>query len=603
MKSNSKSVSKILVCVLLVALLVIGTFTLVACNKKKGGSTAPYTSTDPVTGQTVLNLDNVPVQASTTLSESYTDITMDTKYISTGDYISAPNGLKIIVVLDSTSTDTNGNVYYLYDVYNKRIINQDIAFAYYYTNSYMSYGNNYSDRVYYFRVGHKNDTTSSCSAYSIDLYGNIMAVYTGAITSNYQLSYADALNPTYNATKKTDATFGDYIIVTYKTISETKQYRVSIEDYSREEYTGEVLPTFAANDKYAERIAVPGLSGYYYYESAATNQILFFNRYNATTAVSVLNLDFGLSLVTNKVIANGKVFLLTEGTVPNDSTDYDYVEAIGPLENKLQNRFYVFDIPTGAMTRLFAGYIVDNNFKVFTANNNKPYVSVKLKGIQNYFVCRSYMYYVADADGNLLVSTPNLFDIEDVMIAFISNNQKYYAYDIGAQTYLLDQNLNTLSTINNVTLAGNNFLVAHDDAAKQYYVFDLNKNIKIASITDDTINDIEVYGDFVLCEEKSGDCVVYNMRDENTFSNPIVIYQYNNVTTCGYIGNGIFRIDTLNTNGYYKYQFINAKNTEILSVDNVYQDYGQDSYNERTVVSLQVYDEATTNFIDKLYIL
>ena len=38
-------------------------------------------------------------------------------------------------------------------------------------------------------------------------------------------------------------------------------------------------------------------------------------------------------------ITNGKVFFITEGQVPSDSTDYDYVESIGPLESKLQNRF------------------------------------------------------------------------------------------------------------------------------------------------------------------------------------------------------------------------------------------------------------------------
>ncbi len=607
MRTNNRKYSRLILSVLLVAMFIVAAFALVACNKKQEETTTgTSTSTLPVTGQTVLNLDNVKAEESVTLATSYEDVTLPAKYTNMGAYLNAPNGLVVLVVYDTESTDTFGNDYYLYDVYNKKLIS-DISFAFYDTTNYLHYT---GGSLHYFRIAHKNDNSGACSAYSIDLYGNIMRVYTGPISSQYQLQSLSYLNPTFDNTLYKDATFGEYIVVLYETVDASKNYRVSIEDYSREEYTGEILPTFSVNDKYAERTAVPGLSGYYYYESAATNQILFFNRYNSTTAVSVLSLDFGLSQVTHKVIANGKVFLLTKGQVPNSSTDYDYVESIGPLEQKLQNRFWVYDIPTGTMTRLFAGYIIDDKFNVFTANNNKPYLAIKAYGIQNYLVCKSYMYYITDTDGNFLVSTPDLFNVDHVITSIVNSNQRYYAYatyngSVVDHMYLFGQNLNTLSTIDNVIAAGNTFLVALDNVASQYYVFDLNKNIKIASLTTDNVKHLYVYGDYVCVEEDTGDFVVYDLRNEATLTNPIVIYEKSNQTSCTYAGNGIFRIEQINTNSKYTYRYVNAINTELLLVDNVNGSNIPltDEYNNKIVISLSVYDPVTATSSDKLYII
>lgn len=604
MRTNNRKYSRIILCVLLVAMFIVASFALVACNKKKtdGTSTGTTTTTPPVTGQTALNLDDVHVQNSITLATSYEDVTIPERYQSTGAYLIAPNGLLIYVVLDTESTDTLGNVYYLYDVFNKKLASE-ISFALFDNNGLMSYA---GGAIYYFKVAHKNDTSGACSAYSIDLYGNIMRVYTGPITTTYQLQTLSALTPTFRTNNNRpfeDATFGKYIIVLYQTVDASTEYKVSVEDYSREEYEGENLPTFGVNDKYAERTAVPGLSGYYYFESIATNQILFYNRYNSTTAVSVLSLDFGLSRVSHKVIANGKVFLLTEGQVPSDETDYDYVETIGPLESKLQNRFWVFDIPTGTMSRLFAGYIIADNFQVFTANNNKPYLSIKAQAIQNYYVCRSYMNYVADTDGNFLVSTPGLFDVDKVLLTIINNNQRYYGYSVDGHVYLLDQNLNTLTTVDNVIESGNNFLVALDNVASQYYVFDMNKNIKVASLTKDNVKTLEVFGDYVCVEEDTGDWVVYDLRNEATLTSPTVIYEKSNSVFCEYIGKGIFKISQTNGIGKQTYKYVNARNTELLVVDNVQAEYvpATSEYNDSVVIALNIYDPVGDTYLDKLY--
>ena len=99
-------------------------------KNKNETNNSSSTSTLPITGQTTLNLDNVKVEESVTLATSYEDVTMPSRYVDMYDYLTAPNGLLIKVVYDTESSDTYGNDYYLYDVYNKKLIS-DISFAYY----------------------------------------------------------------------------------------------------------------------------------------------------------------------------------------------------------------------------------------------------------------------------------------------------------------------------------------------------------------------------------------------------------------------------------------------------------------------------------------
>ena len=116
MRTNTRKYSRLILTVLLVAMFIVAAFALVACNKKQAETTTgTSTSTLPVTGQTVLNLDNVKAEESVTLATSYEDVTLPAKYTNMGAYLNAPNGLLVLVVYDTESTDTFGNDYYLYD--------------------------------------------------------------------------------------------------------------------------------------------------------------------------------------------------------------------------------------------------------------------------------------------------------------------------------------------------------------------------------------------------------------------------------------------------------------------------------------------------------
>ena len=549
---------KLLISLVLVIVLIVCAFSMIACNKKKGNETNDGTSVSPVVGTTTMTIDNVDVKSSGSIPTDYTKVALDTtKY----EYIAQQkigSGATYWIIKDLTPVTINATdvyTYYLYDAINGSTIK---SFNIYYTAPWSLHGNGGGYYYYLTLASIVYNTTTSKYEYTgasydwtgnqlfkerTDTYDTLQQGPNSLLLYTFDYNdYRDLDDELNLATDGTKYFTGKYYDADSDTLS---TYKVNLSTYELTPYADTTsTPSYAVGNKYIEKTEVPGLSGYYYYESKSTNSILFYNSFTASAPTSTLSLDFGTLEVKfdTSYIVGGKVFIYGSAVLPEAATDYDFCSPsiVGTLKGK--TALYVYDIASGSLNQILKGYQIDDKFNVFSANNKKAYIAVEVCGISaEKIVNPTSMYYIVDADGNFVVSTPELFDTTKIT-SKLENG--YYIYD-GTTDYLLDNCLNTVCYLNNLAYKSEKALVTTNADGSKAYFMDGTGTISFIATTADYSYE-ELFGQYILATELSGNYVSVKLGE----SQPKTIY--NPVTesgvSCYYLANGVFMKVTTATN-------------------------------------------------------
>ena len=549
--------TKLLISLVLVLVLIICAVSMIACNKKKGDETNGGTSVSAVVGTTTMSIDNKEVVSSGVVPTYYTKVTLDTtKYTK----MNADGNNYFSIVRDETSaTDVNGTNVYTYYIYDEVNGTFNKSFNYYVTRALYVYGENSGFVVYryLFIANVSYNSTNDNYVYTggaYDYNGNAMfkektntsnTLFSHGYCSNlYDFNYSDYvdIDDSYTTDIFGNRTFTAKFYNDSTDAIET--YIVNIDTYQIEPYSTTATPSYAVGNKYIEKTEVPGLSGYYYYESKSTNSILFYNSFTSSAPTSTLSLNFGTLQVKfdTSYIVGGKVFVYGSATLPDAATDYDFCSPsiVGTLKGK--TALYVYDIASGTLNQILKGYQIDDTFKVFSANNKKAYIAVEVCGISaEKIVNPTSMYYIVDADGNFVVSTPELFDTTKIT-SKLENG--YYIYE-GTMDYLLDNCLNTVCYLNNLAYKSEKALVTTNaDGTKAYFMDGTGTISYIANTADYSYE--ELFGQYILAAELSGNFVSIKLGESQpkTIYNPVS----ESGVSCYYLANGVFMKVTNATN-------------------------------------------------------
>jgi len=550
--------TKLLISLVLVIVLVVCAVSMIACNKKKGEETNGGTSVSPVVGTTTMTIDNVDVKSSGTIPTDYVKVALDTTKYAYVSEQKIGSGAAYWIIKDITPVTVNAEdiyTYYLYDAINGITIK---SFNVYY--SAYQYINGTGGGYYYYlalaSISYNTATTNwEYTGAIYDYAGNQLfkdrtdtnaSLYQGS--SNvlfyqfYYDNYMDIDDTLETAADGTKYFTGKYYDADSDSLS---TYKVNFRTYELTPYAESTnTPSYAVGNKYIEKTEVPGLSGYYYYESKSTNSILFYNSFTSSAPTSTLSLDFGTLQVKfdTSYIVGGKVFVYGSATLPDAATDYDFCSPsiVGTLKGK--TALYVYDIASGTLNQILKGYQIDDTFKVFSANNKKAYIAVEVCGISaEKIVNPTSMYYIVDADGNFVVSTPELFDTTKIT-SKLENG--YYIYE-GTMDYLLDNCLNTVCYLNNLAYKSEKALVTTNaDGTKAYFMDGTGTISYIANRADYSYE--ELFGQYILAAELSGNFVSVKLGESQpkTIYNPVS----ESGVSCYYLANGVFMKVTNATN-------------------------------------------------------
>ena len=570
--------SKLLISICLVAVLVICAFSMIACNKKKGQETNSGTMVSAVTGTTEISVDNVEKIEAKNVFTDYTHVSLDyTKYTKLNEFVLG-SGNMFWIIKDNTPKQINSIDTYNYSLYNpyEGTIIKTFDAYYYLTRNY--YGSGYNKQYTYLLLAtieyNSTDSNYVYTGAAYDLFGNAFtaaqnetsaSLYTGE-NSNlfYSLDIGDDI--VIENTLNTDASGNFYINAKFynETTHTLSNYKIDLDSYEIEPATESAsIPTYSVGNKYIEKTEVPGLSGYYYYESKSTNSILFYNNFTASSPTSTLSLDFGqldVKFDTNYIVG-GKVFIYGKATLPEAASDYDYLEAsiFGTLKGKTV--LYVYDIASGTLKQIMKGYGIDEKFVVFSANK-KAFISIEAFGITaDKLINPTSMYYVLNGDGDIVVSTPELFDPQKIT-AKLSNN--YYIYDGEDYDYLLDNCLNVAGYLNNLDIYSDKALVTLSSDNSTAYLVDTAGTIKyVANVAEYSSH--ELFGDYLLATKNNGDMISIKVGE----AEPDVIHEGSDTTVqCLSLGGGIYAKFTV-TGATTNILFVNCNNTQIGASINV----------------------------------
>ena len=580
--------SKLLISLCLVVVLVVCALSMMACNKKKG-DTSSSTSLDVVTGETTMAIDNVAEFETINIPQDYSIITPDAKYTKVSS-VSCNNGAEYWIVKEAGSQVTVNHIddsdpaevldnYYVYDLLNKKIVTQISPFTtYYVVENNVYYKGNYYKYAYIYTATVQNKRTSGYKyigqVYDMlgnyltpTLMGDIGTCYSGS--NQYVFTNNDLLNfdsrVTVGSTAANDAVFGIYITATFVDNQGVgKEYMASLENWEIQlKDDDSVVPTFDAGNKYLEKTAVPGLDGYFYVIDRSKNTIFFYDSYISSSPKTKLVFDFGELGIDFKesCILGGKVFLYGQVMLPATATDFDYylTESISvspPISYsvKVKNAMYVFDIKSGELNQILQGYVIKDNYKLFIANNNKPYMSVELRSIsEDKIPSATSKYYVVDSEGNILVSTPELFDVSHIVAKF-SNGGYGYQLTGGTHVYILDKYLNTVTKADYITAAQNNAFLASDEAGHVYSI-DLTGTIRNTNINRNDYAELKLYGDYIICKQFDDSYISYAIGTASYTT--IYDATASTATTCTNTGKGVFIVkEQVGTT--YTYKFISC---------------------------------------------
>ena len=568
--------SKLLISICLVAVLIICAFSMIACNKKKGGETASGTNVSAVTGTTEISIDGKEKMDARTVFTDYAKVSLDyTKYevVDNTSFV-LDSGNMYWIVKDLTAKQINSidtYNYYIYDPYTGTFIK---TFDAYYVITRWIYGSG-SNKTYKYVLLANVEYNSTDDNYvytgaAYDILGNAFAatqtdtspyLYTGNTSVlEYTFSYSDEVSISGDLLIDTS---GDYYF-TAKFYNETSHtladYKVYTASYEIEPVTGSTsTPTYSVGNKYIEKTEVPGLSGYYYYESKSTNSILFYNNFTASSPTSSLSLDFGeldISFDTSCIVG-GKVFIYGKATLPEAATDFDYYEPSIVSTLKGKTALYVYDIATGTLKQIMQGYGISEKFVVFSANNKKAFISIEACGITaEKLVNPTSMYYVLNGDGDIVVSTPELFDPAKIS-AKLSNN--YYIYQgAGTMKYLLDNCLNVAGSLSNLDIYSDKALITLSADNSTAYLVDTAGTIKyVANVAE--YSEHSLFGDYLLATKNNGDMISIKVGENE----PDVIHEGSDATVqCTFLGGGIYAKFTVN-GATTNILFVNCNNTQI----------------------------------------
>ena len=579
--------SKLLISICLVAVLVICAFSMIACNKKKGQETNSGTMVSAVTGTTEISVDNVEKIEAKNVFTDYTHVSLDyTKYTKLNEFVLG-SGNMFWIIKDNTPKQINSIDTYNYSLYNpyEGTIIKTFDAYYYLTRNY--YGSGYNKQYTYLLLAtieyNSTDSNYVYTGAAYDLFGNAFtavqnetsaSLYTGE-NSNlfYSLGLGDDI--VIDNTLNTDASGNFYINAKFynETTHSLSNYKIDLDSYEIEPATESAsIPTYSVGNKYIEKTEVPGLSGYYYYESKSTNSILFYNNFTASSPTSTLSLDFGDLEVKfdTKYIVGGKVFIYGQATLPEAASDYDYLQPsiVGTLKGK--TALYVYDIATGALKQIMKGYAIGDKFVVFSANNKKAYISVEAMGITaDKLVNPTSMYYVLNGEGDIVVSTPELFDPSNIT-AKLSNN--YYIYNGSDNKYLLDSYLNVAGYLNNLDIYSDKALITLSGDNSTAYLVDASGTVKYVADVEDYA-DHYLFGEYLLAQKNNGELISIKVGKND----PDVIFDGSDASvTCSFLGGGIYAKYTqsgLTTN----ILFVNCDNNQVgasINVDGGYSTVG-----------------------------
>ena len=565
--------SKLLISICLVAVLIICAFSMIACNKKKGGETASGTNVSAVTGTTEISVDNIEKIEARNVFTDYAKVTLDyTKYTKIQEFVLESGNMYWIIRDDTGKTinTTDTYAYSLYDPYTGTFIK---TFDAYYIITRWIYGSGTNKQYKYILLANIEYDTDHYvyTGAAYDILGNaFMATKTDTTTDLDYWGNTSALEYTFNYSSEITIsedllvdTAGNYYF-TAKFYNETSHtladYKVYTASYEIEPVTGSTsTPTYSVGNKYIEKTEVPGLSGYYYYESKSTNSILFYNNFTASSPTSSLSLDFGeldISFDTSCIVG-GKVFIYGKATLPEAATDFDYYEPSIVSTLKGKTALYVYDIATGTLKQIMQGYGISEKFVVFSANNKKAFISIEACGITaEKLVNPTSMYYVLNGDGDIVVSTPELFDPAKIS-AKLSNN--YYIYQgAGTMKYLLDNCLNVAGYLSNLDIYSDKALITLSADNSTAYLVDTAGTIKyVANVAE--YSEHSLFGDYLLATKNNGDMISIKVGENE----PDVIHEGSDATVqCTFLGGGIYAKFTVN-GATTNILFVNCNNTQI----------------------------------------
>ena len=524
--------SKLLISLCLVIVLIVCALSMMACNKKKGDS-SNSTSVDVVTGETIIAIDNVTENKTVNIPSEYTVITPNASFNKVAS-ITTLSGHEFWIIKDGSTTTVQGtdpaevlDNYYIYDLLNDKKVYGPFTTYAIATKNYT--GGSVYKYIYTATAQYKQSGLYKYIGQVVDVYGNYLSATLNG-DSDY-LYYDDATTYFFTNTlsfnahvsisndKATDPAFGEYTTATFVSKQGVSSVQmISLNSYEIQPLDEDlVIPTFDTGNKYQEKTPVPGMSGYFYVIDRSKNTVFFYNSYTSSNPSSSLYFDFGdLGMSFDEdCIMGGKVVLYGEAMLPADSNDFDYYytdNSFIPYSVKAKNAMFVFDIKENTLTQILQGYVIDKKFNLFTANNGKLYISVKLNGIsEDKIPSAASKYYVVSSDGEILVSTPDLFNPENIVVRFSNGGYAYYMTDEHnnpLHLYILDKYLNTITKADHLWDAQNNAFLVTDESMRVYAV-DLAGSIKNTNLNANDFTDMDMVGDYIVGTLNDGKFISY----------------------------------------------------------------------------------------------
>lgn len=522
--------SKLLISLCLVIVLVVCAISMMACNKKKGDS-SNNTTVDVITGETVIAVDNVTENKTINIPSEYTIISPSASFTKV-ETITTNSGYEFWIIKDGTTTTVQNSTevldnYFIYDLVNNEKVSQPFTT---YAVASKNYTGGYTYKyVYTATVQNKQDGVYKYIGQVLDVFGNYLTTtlngdsYTCYPGNASTYVFTDTLHfnnhVSISSEKSTDPSFGVYTTATFVSKTGISSIQmISLESFEIQPLDEDlVIPTFDTGNKYQEKTPVPGMSGYFYVIDRSKNTVFFYNSYTSSNPSSSLYFDFGdLGMSFDEdCIMGGKVVLYGQAMLPADSNDFDYYytdNSFIPYSVKTKNAMFVFDIKTGELTQILKGYVIDKNFKLFTANNGKLYISVKLNGIsEDKIPSAASKYYVVSSEGEILVSTPDLFNPDNIVVRFSNGGYAYYMTDEHnnpLHLYILDKYLNTITKADHLWDAQNNAFLVTDESMRVYAV-DLAGSIKNTNLNANDFTDIDMVGDYIVGTLNDGKFISY----------------------------------------------------------------------------------------------
>ena len=575
--------SKLLISICLVAILIVCALSMMACNKNKGNS-SNNSDIDVVTGETIISIDNITENKTINIPSEYTVISPNASYV-VENIITTNSGREFWIIKDGTTSTVQGTSevlenYFIYDLLGDKKIGPFTTYAIASKNYSGGYTYKY---IYTATILFKQNEIYKYIGQVMDVYGKFLTTSLNGDSNSLRTGVQDVafFGPVYldfasrvniSDDKSVDAQFGAYTTATFvdsNGVSSTQM--ISLSNFEIQPLdSDDLIPTFDAGNTYQEKTPVPDMNGYYYVVDRSKNTIFFYNSYASTTPISSLLFDFGdLGMSFDEdCIQGGKVVLYGEAALPATAEDFDYYstdDLFGALfyTIKTKNAMYVFDIKSGEMNRILQGFVIDKKFNLFTANNGNLYISVKLNKIfDDKTPSATSRYYIADTEGNILVSTPDLFDPARIQVKFSNGGYAYYLEDENhnpTHLYILDKYLNTTTKADYLWTSQNNAFLVTDDSLRIYAV-DLSGTIKNTNLNANDFIHLDMVGDYIIAELYDGKLISYAIG--NADSRLIFDPATSTDTTMKYISNGVYiKIQEVSTT--YTISFINCNGNQI----------------------------------------